>query len=304
MGLLKKWIRNVFGFSGREINGFVILIPLMLTIVMAQPLYRWWLSGRTENFEAEQRLLDSLIAHWEPVDTLRQEKTQVLFSFDPNIISEKDLQRLGFSEILSKRIANYRQKGGEFRVKADLLRIYGIDSSFYRQLYTYISLPEKKFDHEFRNRESPKKEKSDEQNVHNKLKARFDLNTADTVQLKNIYGIGPALASRIIRFRDGLGGFVSSDQLKEVYGLDSLVVDRLLKSSYIKSDFVPKRIDLNTATEKDLSQHPYIKRALASAIVAYRFQHGNFTSVDELRKITLLNNEDLNRISPYLKINN
>lgn len=243
-------------------------------------------------------MLDSLVTLWQNNDTdTAKIGTPVLFAFDPNKASLKELRALGFSEILSTRIASYRQKGGQFSVKRDLMKIYGLDSTFYFRLYTYISLPEKK-ERKFEDKNSTVKK-------HRKTRVPglFDLNIADTAQLKTIYGIGPALSLRIVRFREKLGGFVKREQLNEVYGLDSAVVRRLFEVAFITKDFIPKQMNMNEADESELSAHPYIKRSMASAIVAYRFQHGNFSRVDDLRKLGLLKPEDIDKLLPYLTVN-
>jgi competence protein ComEA len=297
---LRKWIRNAFGFSGREVNGFVILLPLALVIVLAQPLYHLWLIDRHQDFAQERNTLDSLITLWgnETTDTAKIAAPS-LFAFDPNKASAEELRALGFSEILSTRMASYRQKGGQFRVKADLLKIYGLDSSFYFRLYTYITLPEKKKNERtFRDRDSLVKNHRKPHIVNT-----FDLNLADTAQLKKVYGIGPVLALRIVRFREKLGGFVKREQLNEVYGLDSAVVKRLFEITFIAPGYNPEKMNMNVADEKKLSAHPYIKRSMAGAIVAYRFQHGNFIHVDDLRKLSLLKQEDIDKILPYLTVN-
>jgi competence protein ComEA len=296
MNSIRKWIRSVFGFSGKEVNGFVILLPLMVAMVVSQPLYRWWLSDQPRDFSKEQKMLDSLVAHWEKKPELQAAPPASLFAFNPNKISVEDLRKLGLSEILSTRIANYRQKGGQFRVKSDLLKIYGFDSTFYSQIYTYIRLPEK-----INGVQSKKNLPATPRR--NEILITFDLNAADTVQLKSVYGIGPVLSKRIIRFRDALGGFIRQEQLNEVYGLDSAVINKLLKVAFIAQNFTPKQIDMNTADERQLASHPYIKKFMARAIVAYRFQHGKFTDVEDLRKLNLLQPEDIDKILPYLKIN-
>jgi len=181
-----------------------------------------------------------------------------------------------------------------FRIKSDLLKIYGMDSSFYLQLFPYIQLPENIQARFAEEKLSLKKPKS--------VLEPFDLNTADTTQLKSVYGIGTILAVRILKFRDGLGGFVKREQLNEVYGLDSAVTDKLFEVSFIAEGFEPRKINMNTATEKEFSSHPYIKKFMANAIVAYRFQHGNFSSVEDIRKLDRLRDDDINRILPYLKV--
>jgi DNA uptake protein ComE-like DNA-binding protein len=218
-----------------------------------------------------------------------------LFPFDPNHSSISDLRRLGFSEISSRRIVAYRAKGGVFSVKSDLLRIYDLDSALYKRLYGYINLPsgpprrERNFTPSTRRSERPGVTKT------------FDINTADTLHLKTVYGIGPVLATRIIKFRDALGGFVRREQLYEVYGLDSTVVQRLLKSVFITPDFIPEKVNINTADEQKLSGHPYIRRKFAGAMISYRFQHGDFMDITDIKKLSIMRPEEIERLLPYLK---
>lgn len=294
--VFKRWVRNVFGFSGKEINGFLILLPLMVILIASEPVYRMWLAGRTDDFATDRRYLDSLAQLWESPPSGDSVKIYPLFEFNPNNVSIADMKKLGVSENLSTRIANYRQKGGQFRIKADLLKIYGMDSTLYHQLYAYILLPETKERAVYKQHEKPATQSQ-------KIRlASFDLNRADTTTLKSVYGIGSKLATRIIRFREGLGGFIKQEQLKEVYGLDSTVIQQLQKISFIADDFTPGKINLNTANETEFSAHPYIKKSTARAIIAYRFQHGKFADVLELRKLTLLKAEEIEKIVPYLKI--
>jgi DNA uptake protein ComE-like DNA-binding protein len=130
----------------------------------------------------------------------------------------------------------------------------------------------------------------------------FDLNTADTTQLKSIYGIGSKLANRIISYREKLGGFHDPSQLYEVYALDSTVVVKLLSRSFIKPDAPLKKISVNTATEQQLEAHPYVSKRMARAIVTWRFQHGEFKELSELEKIVTIRDADLKKILPYLEL--
>lgn len=302
MEKLKRFLRNWLGFSRTEVNGFIILLPILLMIIFSEPVYRSWVSGQDDDFSLEAKLLDSLVARLNNDDQLKVEEKQfiketknsVVFEFDPNKISEKDFVALGFSERLSNRIAHYRQKGGVFRIKADMMKIYGMDSTLYHQLFSYIQLPER-VDKKKNDVKIPNK-------LNKKSSVEFDINKADSAQLKIVYGIGPALALRIIKFRDGLGGFVDAHQLNEVYGLDSIVVNRLNKISYIEEDFEPQKLNLNSADEKILSSHPYVRKPLAKAILSYRFQHGAFTDLNDLRKIALLTPHEIDRLIPYLKV--
>lgn len=298
MKSVRKWIRDLFGFSTNEINGFLILVPLMMALLVSEPLYHMWISHRHREYPNDLKIMDTLIAQWRGNGT-RAEPSIVLKAFDPNTATESELRGVGFSEQLATRIAAYRRKGGVFRVKSDLARIYGLDSTLYNQLYRYINLPVTHASASQANREGSRVQQI---RPGKKVKLNFDINTADTLLLETIYGIGPKLAARIVKFRDRLGGFVRRDQLYEVYGLDTMVVNRLLEVSFIREDFQPTKININTSGEEELSAHPYIRRNLARRIVSYRFQHGDFPDAKDIKKLSALVIDDLDRLLPYIKV--
>lgn len=303
MHSIRKWIRDIFGFSGTEINGFLILLPITVVLVFSEPLFHAWTAGKNAEHAEDEEILDSLVAVWEgdkgkpDWDTLQQ----ALFFFDPNMATVPELRRLGFSERSSNRIAAYRLKGGVFRQKSDLMKIYGLDSTLYKQLYAYIRLPSSRLIlAESGEPHVPTKTKRDAKTHQSE---NFDLNTADTTRLKTIYGIGSRLAARIVKFRDGLGGFIHANQLYEVYGLDSLVVDRLRKAAFIGSDFTPEKININAADEEQLAGHPYIRYKYARLLVSYRYQHGDFQQVSDIKKLSAMSPQQVERILPYIKVN-
>ena len=128
----------------------------------------------------------------------------------------------------------------------------------------------------------------------------FDINLADTSILQTIQGIGPVLASRIVSFREKLGGFVDPNQLYQVYYLDSIVVDRLKKVSIIAPDFVPDKIKINLSEVEDLAAHPYISWNQARLIVAYRSQHGAFSETWDLTNVYSIDEPLVQKITPYV----
>lgn len=302
MNSIKKWVRDVFGFSGNEINGFLILIPLMLLLMFSESIYSRLVVSRIARHEEDAKKLDSLVALW---NISQASETPVapeitLFAFDPNLASVEQLQSLGFSQTLATRIAAYRRRG-TFRIKSDLMNIYGLDSTLYKQLYTYILLPAER-NRVSSGRDEPYPASKWKPSAKKSVKKAFDINTADTLLLKTVYGIGSRLAARIVKFRDGLGGFIRTEQLNEVYGLDSMVVNRLLKISFIKEGFIPMKININAADEKQLSAHPYISYQVARALITYRFQHGDFMEVGDIKKLSVLTPEDADRFLPYIKV--
>ncbi|NJO02773.1 MAG: helix-hairpin-helix domain-containing protein [Bacteroidia bacterium] len=129
----------------------------------------------------------------------------------------------------------------------------------------------------------------------------FELNQVDSLTLTEIRGIGPVLSRRIIRYRDQLGGFVSFQQLGEVYGLTEDVRENLKAHSFL-SDSPVRKLKINEASLDELRQHPYIGYRKARVIVNYRLQHGRFTSIDALSKINLMDSLSLDKLAPYLSL--
>ncbi|MBL0740281.1 ComEA family DNA-binding protein [Chryseolinea lacunae] len=306
MNRIQRYVRDFFGFSRAQVNGFLVLLPLLVIILFAPTVWKAWRLPRPYDNTKDQAKLDSLVAFWvaaQQNDSVvatggaKSKKQTLLFAFDPNIISVAQWQQLGLSAALSTRIAHYREKGGKFRVKADLLKIYGVDSAFYHRVFSYITLPEKK-DTLFAHKPFPADVRKKPEVV------RFDLNQADAEQLESLYGIGEKLALRILKFRDALGGFVSLQQLSEVYGLDTAAIRQLEKRCFVVENFQPKKLNVNTADEKTLAAHPLIRRTAARIIVAYRKEHGEFNSPDDLRKIHGLDVQIIDKIAPYLTFRN
>jgi competence protein ComEA len=296
---IRYWIKDFFGFPRSQVNGFLVLLTLLILLLFSEPFWHWWVATRPPDSSADRATLDSLLSLWDSADTTVriQQTTRQPFPFDPNKSSELEFLELGFTKTLAARIIRYREKGGKFRTKSDVLRIYGVDTAFYQQIYSLISLPE------VARNERKNLKRFQERSAPETLKRRpmFDVNKADTSALKTINGIGEKLSMRIIKYRDVLGGFVSMDQLRDVYGLDSLVINRLIETSFIEDGFSPVKLDINRATEKELSAHPYINK-MAKIIVSYRFQHGDFIAVEDIRNVVKLDEKSFQRILPYIEV--
>lgn len=302
---LKHLIRNFFGFSKAQTNGFVALLIIISIAIFSRPVYHTWIASRKSDFSKEQSMLDSLVANWNPNQSKKEikathQKTKEarLFEFNPNTATGDMLKTLGFTEKLAKQLENYRAKGGKFRTRSDLKKLYGMDSAFFYRLYPFILLPEKQA---FEEKKAIETEKRLYTNTEKKADP-FNLNEADTLQLRDVYGIGRVLANRIVKYRERLGGFIRYDQLNEVYGLDSAVVNRIIKSSFLPAGLSPRKVNINTADETLLSSHPYFSKKIAKAVVTYRFQHGNYRSVEDLGKIDIIDKQTLERIYPYLTV--
>jgi DNA uptake protein ComE-like DNA-binding protein len=111
------------------------------------------------------------------------------------------------------------------------------------------------------------------------------MNRATKEDLIKIYGIGEAISLRILKQKEALGGFVSMEQMQDVWGLSSEVIENL--NAHFKIITLPefKKIDINNASLKELSQFYYFRYALAKEIVTYRSMKGDFNNIEDLTKI-------------------
>ena len=307
-----RYIRNLFGFSQGEARGFTIMALLVLLVYGGWFVYRILPSAPYQP-QHDQQTLDSLISLLEAGDSSRflggstladtaGLAPNLLFSFNPNLVSYDSLLLLGFPPYLAKRMLNYRQKGGHFRKKEDLQKLYGLQKDLYVQLEPWIELPKRpvqspsypeRTNFPFRDRQPA--EKSTREPAR-----QFDLNQADSLQLLSVRGIGPVLSSRILKFRESLGGFVRAEQLREVWGLPPEAADALLERSFVALEEV-RKLPLNTADVAELARHPYISRKQAEAIVAYRLQHGPFARAESLLQLHILDESFVNKLAPYLR---
>jgi len=216
-----------------------------------------------------------------------QRRKPELFAFNPNNLPAEDWQRLGFSEKQAKVIKNFESKGGKFRSKEDVKKMFCISDSDYKRIEPYISIPV--------NTDTIRKK-------YVRPVVMVDIGTADSIELTDLKGIGPGYARRIYNYRDHLGGFLKKEQLLEVWGMSDSLYQTLLPNICLKDSTNIRKVNLNSADFNTLRIHPYIGYQLASIIINYRKQHNGFKATEEIKKIPLVNDELYSKLAPYLDI--
>ncbi|MCE3260172.1 MAG: uptake protein [Bacteroidetes bacterium] len=178
-----------------------------------------------------------------------------LFAFDPNKASKEQLLQLGLKDKTAGILIKFRDKGFKFRKKEDLKKVFGITDRLYSSLEPYIlidntgntpSVPEKK-------------------TFKTSAIKIVELNAADSLQLLEMNGIGPAFAKRILKYRSMLGGFVYPEQLKEVYGFTEEMYAKLANQITVNDAQVLK-LNVNKDDFKTLNRHPYLSYELTKEI--------------------------------------
>jgi competence protein ComEA len=308
----KEFISGYLSFSKKERTGIITLLAIILLLTIAPFFYPLLIQQPPTDASAFQQEIAALaikeksagpnmdIQHpyQYPYDGRYINNKSALFYFDPNTLDKAGWQKLGIREKTINTIQNYLAKGGRFRQPEDISKIWGMSSYDANRLLPYIKIAQPDYAH--KNFDQPQFDKP----VYEKKMYSptvIDINTADTAALIALPGIGSKLSQRIISFREKLGGFFSVEQVGETFGLPDTVFQKIKsRLTLVKSEI--KKINLNTATTDELKTHPYIRYSLANAIIQYRTQHGNFSSVNDIRKIMLVTDELFNKIEPYLTV--
>lgn len=233
-------------------------------------------------------------------------RVPILEDFNPNTIDSAGLCKLGLPPFLAKRIVNYRSKGGVFRKPDDLARIYGLSDQQFQLLKPYIVIdPEATTPPSATTLSAPVPTLADTLQYRSKPRyaankkftqlTQLDLNLTDTVQLKQVPGIGSGLAKMIISYRNRLGGYARVEQLQEIGYVDST----LNKWFKIESPII-RPISVNHAGIDQLRNHPYMNFYKAKAILEYRRKRGKIKGLSQLSMFQEFTEKDLQRLTPYL----
>lgn len=316
----QEWIKDYFTFTKKERTGVIALLLIILLLLFIPYLFPYLKKKQATNkadFEKEVAKLKQLQIdssqnnsgyvkrsyddgerdYYQPVKRKYEEDNNKaeLFVFDPNTATTESWKRLGVKDRTIQTIQNYLSKGGKFRQPEDLYKVYGLKHEDVARMIPYVSIKQEEPIASFTKEPSAtfenKKAKS--------FSGSIEINSADTTALISLPGIGSKLSQRIISFRDKLGGFNSVEQVAETFGLPDSTFQKI-KPNLICNNSAIKKININTADINLLKVHPYIRHALANVIIQYRTEHGNYNSVNDLNKISIMNDALFRKISPYL----
>lgn len=296
---------KIFLLTGEQWLGLIVLAVLIVGGMVATKCLQPGVEPVTlvedsvkMNFEDYQTKQDSIYkAKWKK--TYKRDTIEIRMQmFDPNTVDSITLLHLGFKPWQAKNMLKYRAKGGKYRKKEDIKKLYGMTDSMYVALEPYIHITQ---DSSTVNSAQVDSTRMDSKPQWRNLKKDTILNlrTADTTELKMIRGIGSYRAKMIVRYREQLGGYARVEQMLEARGMDKVIADSILPHFYIDSVIVHK-MPVNKMRPEVLSRHPYLNFEQAKSIYEYRRKHIRIKSADELKKIKGISPEDLEKILIYL----
>ena len=307
--MIKNRFREYFTFTKKERNGIIVLLVILILLILLKVYQNNKSFGEIvlidDDFQKDiEKFEESLIpkkvnkknkriSYADQVDTHKEEwcKPETLFDFNPNKASGKKLKELGFTKKQINTLINFRNKGGKFYKKEDLLKIYGIEIEQYKILEPYIII-------EMQDNSREKKKFIDRKT---EPKIFIKINSATKENLIKLHGIGNSFAERIIKYRDLLGGFYTKDQLLEVYGMDSTRYLGFIQDVLIDTNLINK-ISLNEADFKTFIRHPYLNKYQTGAILKYKEVMGDFSKIEQIYQTNLLTKEEYSKLEPYLKL--
>lgn len=222
------------------------------------------------------------------VEQIKRKQTHIVkhdIFFDPNTTSYDTLIQVGFSTVQAKNLVKYREKGGRISSGTDLMKIYGIDSIFYNSVKHLIQIQKSTFNSSV--------------SIKNEKPIKIDINSADSLALVKLPGIGPVFAKRIIKYRNLLGGFYEKEQLLEVYNFKPETYT--IVEPYIFADTLYiKKIRINFASFNDLIRHPYLNKEQVNSILQYRNKNGSFSNIKSIEGLSGFNTENYKKLESYL----
>lgn len=272
MSVYKRW----FGFDRRERRASMLLVLLIVAVLIAR------ISIPEQKLNIEYHLLV------QDIETSRQTADTIVagFAFDPNRAGYDTLVAAGLSRKQALNVISYRKAGGMFRQPEDIYRLFSVDSATAKKIIPYIII-------------GINTDNQRGKDLSYKKEYIVDLNFSDSSSLVKLPGIGPVYASRIIRYRHILGGYVTVDQLKEVYGITDSVFKKI--SGRLTTDTsVLRKILINYAGKREMEAHPYISSTEASSITELKEKGVIFRSVRDLTEKNIFSHEKAEKIRHYI----
>ena len=226
--------------------------------------------------ERHQAFIDSMIG-------AQKKRNNIIHPFNPNYLTDYRAYVLGIDKNTIDRLFSFRKSGKFINSAAEFKRITQMEDSLFESIKPFLKFP---------NFTKYKKEK-----VFKVLKK--DINEVEEFDFLKVKGIGKVLSSRIVKYRKYIKGFSTLDQLYEVYGLDSLVVDNVKNHFEIQKLPELKKIKISEASLYDLSRVPYINKEESTEIIKLRTRQKKII-LEDLFHITGFDSLKISRISLYL----
>lgn len=289
-----KFFKSHFWYNKNQRNGILFLI-LIIFILQLVYIFVDFSDNNIMNIDASE--IDLYQSQIDSLKKEQKEKNKIkIYRFNPNYLTDFKAYQLGLNVEEIDRLLRYRKTEKYVNSAQEFQKITGINDSLLAVISPLIKFPE--WVNAKQKTKTSQKPISKNRKIANvKIK---DLNTATVNDLMAIDGIGEKLAKRIITYRKLLQGYTYNYQLYEVYYLKKEVADHVLKQFTVLKKPVIQKLNINSATFKEILKLPYIDYDLTKKIYNFKDELGLFTSLEDLKKIDSFPIEKYDRITLYL----
>ncbi len=207
--------------------------------------------------------------------------------FLPLEMNAEDWQAYGLSPAKAEALCRYRRAGGRIDHWEGLKKVRVLNEDDFRRLEPYYKIKKQNESSDLKKRQKP-------------MLLSVELNTADSVLLESLPGVGPVLAARIVVYREKLGGFFSEDQLGEVYGVSRELRKQLKGRLKINRSKIRKIALDSVCMNGYLKGHPYFRGKRAVLLCRIVREHGAPRSWAELSAYLPQDDSLWQKSRPYL----
>ncbi len=299
-GAVKKLFEHIeshFLYTKRQRNGILLLFCLICTIQLVYHHVDFRVDA-VEVFDNRE-----VLVFQKRIDSLKQLAIQKgkpkIYPFNPNFISDYKGYQLGMSIEQIDRLHQFRKQKKFVNSAMEFQEVTKISDSLLNEISVYFKFPSWVRNKKNKNSES-KMTFNHEVKLDKTLLTTTDLNQATLTDFLVIEGVDDAIAERIIKYRTKLQGFVFENQIQEVWGLETGIAEEIMEVFSVETTPKILKINVNTASFKEVLKNPYIDYDLCVKIFEYRDEVAELQDISELKNIEGFPIDKYDRIVVYL----
>jgi DNA uptake protein ComE-like DNA-binding protein len=287
-----KIFKSHFWYTKNQRNGilFLLIIIIFLQLIL-----------HFKNFDSQQ-LVDlsqpKITSYNKQLDSLKKKSSKKkkfkIYPFNPNYISDYKGYQLGMNIDEIDRLLAYREQKLYVNSAKEFQTITKISDSLLQKISPFFKFPE------WVQKKNNQQRYIPNSRINVSEITTVDINKATLKDFTAIEGVDEYISERIIKYRSKLQGFSFKEQLFEVWGLDELMANKILSTFSIKNKPIIKKVNINTASFKEVLSNPYIDYELCIQIFDYKDEVAELQSISEIKNIEGFPIKKYNRIVLYL----
>jgi DNA uptake protein ComE-like DNA-binding protein len=291
-----KIFKSHFWYTKNQRNGILLLL---IIIIFLQLILHF------KNFDSQQ-LVDlsqpKITSYNKQLDSLKKKSSKKkkfkIYPFNPNYISDYKGYQLGMNVDEIDRLLAHREQRLYVNSAKEFQTITKISDSLLQKISPFFKFPE--WVQKKNNNKNNQQRYIPNSRINVSEITTVDINKATLKDFTAIEGVDEYISERIIKYRSKLQGFSFKEQLFEVWGLDELIANKILSTFSIKNKPIIKKVNINTASFKEVLSNPYIDYELCIQIFDYKDEVAELQSISEIKNIEGFPIKKYNRIVLYL----